>query len=228
MAAPDRPTRIVLVRHGEANCNVDQFVGGHNGCTGLTDRGIRQVESLRDRWKGSGELGAVTALYSSTLARARETAAILAPAVGGLDPVADCEFCEFHVGDEADGLPWTEVQKRYPDVFERTADPFGRPAVGDGWESIEEFRLRVGRALFRLAREHEGQTVVVAAHGGVVDVSMVALLNLPTQRDARPADLLTHNASVTEWERQPVGRAERPGAWRLVRYNDVAHIVERT
>ena len=38
---PSRPdaTRIVLVRHGEAVCNVSGVVGGARGCTGLTELG---------------------------------------------------------------------------------------------------------------------------------------------------------------------------------------------
>lgn len=222
------PTRLVLVRHGEAHCNVNQFVGGHEKCTGLTDRGVRQVEALRDRWKGSGELGEVAALYSSTLARARQTAAILSPALGGLDPVAQCDLCEFHVGDEVDGMTWADFEERYPDVFNASRDPFTTPREGAGWESVEEFRLRVGRAVFRLATEHEGETIVLAVHGGIVDLSLSILLNLPVLRDARTADFYTVNASITQWERSPATADGKPGRWRLVRYNDAAHCAELT
>lgn len=231
------PTRIVLVRHGEAHCNADRFVGGHDKCTGLTSRGVRQVEALRDRWKGSGELGSVHALYSSTLARARQTASILAPALGDLDATADCDLCEFHTGSEADGLPWSEFDQRYSHLYDGARDPFGRPLEGEGWESIEEFRFRVGRSLFRLAREHEGETVVLAVHGGIIDLSMSIFLNLPVVREHRPAELYTYNASVTEWERPAIdGSAAGDGIpkagsrarWRLVRYNDAAHVPELT
>ena len=36
-------TRLVLVRHGEAECNVAGIVGGPQGCTGLTDLGRVQA-----------------------------------------------------------------------------------------------------------------------------------------------------------------------------------------
>ena len=75
-------SRIVLVRHGEAQCNLNHVVGGLKGCTGLTDLGRRQVAVLADRLYESGELRDATALYSSVLPRAVETAERLRPVVG--------------------------------------------------------------------------------------------------------------------------------------------------
>ena len=63
-------TRIVLVRHGEAQSHVEGVVGGRQGCSGLSDLGRRQAEALRDRLDRTGELGEVAALYASTLPRA--------------------------------------------------------------------------------------------------------------------------------------------------------------
>jgi 2,3-bisphosphoglycerate-dependent phosphoglycerate mutase len=75
-------TRLVLVRHGEADCNVGKRFGGPLGCTGLSPEGRRQVERLRDRVARTGELAGTTALYASTLPRAIETAEILNEAIG--------------------------------------------------------------------------------------------------------------------------------------------------
>jgi hypothetical protein len=57
-------SRIVLIRHGEAECNISRVVGGMKGCTGLTNLGRRQVAFLADRLYESGELRNATALYS--------------------------------------------------------------------------------------------------------------------------------------------------------------------
>ena len=64
---------MVLVRHGEAVCNVAGVCGGPLGLPGLTDRGRAQVEGLRDRLAASGELAGTDALYASVLPRAVET-----------------------------------------------------------------------------------------------------------------------------------------------------------
>lgn len=201
---------MVLVRHGESQVTVDRVVGGLNTCTGLSTLGRRQADALRRRLATTGEIAA-DVLVSSTMPRARETAEIIAPALS-LDVVEDAELCEHHPG-EGDGLTFTTFVERYgsPD-FER--DPY--LPMSPGGESVFEFHFRVGRALHRLAKEHEGRSVVVACHGGVVDVAMRSLLRLPM---VGQFDLYTQNTSLTEFSRR-----EGRESWRLVRYNDVAHL----
>ena len=60
-----------------ATCN--HIIGGPKGCTGLTNLGRVQVAALADRLYESGELRQATALYSSVLPRAVETAERLRP-----------------------------------------------------------------------------------------------------------------------------------------------------
>src|SRR5947208_17188199 len=103
------PTRILLVRHGEAECNINGIVGGPTGCTGLSDTGRLQVECLRERWARTGEVEA-DVLMSSVLRRARETAAILGPALGDLEVVEDCDVCELHPG-EIEGKRWEDIER---------------------------------------------------------------------------------------------------------------------
>ena len=209
------PTRIVLVRHGEAQCHVDQIVGGLRGCSGLSDLGRRQAGALRDRLAASGELAGAGALYASTLPRAVETAELIAPAVGGLAVKEDEDLCELHPG-EADGITWEDFRERYtwPGGWDTSVY---RP-MAPGAESWAVFSARVGGVLSRLAEAHAGQTVVVACHGGVIDNSFRVLGQLPLS----PQFLLRiENASITEWERA-VGSGER--RWTLVRFNDAAHL----
>jgi probable phosphoglycerate mutase len=208
----------VLVRHGESRATVDEVVGGHEGCKGLSDRGRRQAEALRDRLAATGELRA-DALYASVLPRAVETAEIIAPAVGALPVRQECELCEQHPG-EGDGLTWSEFEERYrPDGWR--FDPY--EPFAPGAESTAEFQARVARALTGLARDHEGGTVVVACHGGVIDGSMVAFLGLG--HHGGMVELRTQNTSLTEWLLHPADQVhDRPARWRLVRYNDAAHL----
>jgi probable phosphoglycerate mutase len=203
-------TRLVLVRHGEARAALDRVVAGERGCTGLTELGRHQAERLRDRVSRTGELVA-DVLLASTLPRAIETAEIIAPALGHPEIVIDRDLCELHPG-ESDTLRWDEYAERYGvDMAARPFEP-----MSPGGESLAEFNIRVGRALTRLAEEHEGRSVVVACHGGVVIGSMVCFLGLPAQR-APLARLDVTNTSITEWER-------RDGRWALLRYNDAGHL----
>jgi probable phosphoglycerate mutase len=212
-------TRIVLVRHGESRAQELGVVGGHAGCQGLSTRGRRQVEALRDRLAATKELGATTALYSSVMPRAMETAAILAPALGDIEVRSECAFCEGHPGD-ADGLTWDELAERYPSPD--GWDPDHSPVAG--WETWREMGERVQRALESLIERHPGETVVVACHGGVVVQAMLYWLALDDVAGERRAWMDCENSSLTEWRfaRNPYQKGTLPV--QLVRFNDHAHL----
>jgi len=206
-------TRIVVIRHGESQAQALHILSGHDTCTGLTDLGRAQVGALGARLQRTGELGAVDAVYTSILHRARETARILQPALGGLDAHAECDWCEIHSG-VAEGMDYDEMRAKYmPGV--RYAGPYERP-IPDG-ESWADLYTRVGTRLQRAAADHVGETVVVAGHGGTIGASFVAFGHLPMPQ---ATDLVhnVENASITEW----IGNGD--GHWRLVRFNDAAHL----
>ncbi len=207
--APPTGTCLVLVRHGEARCNVDGVVGGARGDGSLTPRGREQVRALRDRLARSGEFDDVSAFYTSTLPRAVETAAILAPVLPeGLTLVSESDLCELRPG-EADGLTWEQVAQRFGS-HEWREDP--RVPFAPGGESRLAFYERCVRVLACLVERHPGQRVVVVSHGGVIEQAMKILYG--DEPDAR-LGLRTDNASVTEIEFDGARR-------RLLRYNDVA------
>ena len=209
-------TRLVLVRHGQSEATVQQVVGGHGGCTGLSPLGRNQAEALRERLSRTGLLRDATVLLASVLPRAVETAEIIGPAVGdgGLAVVQDCDLCEVHPG-EGDGLTWTDFLARYGEPRWDT-DP--AVPLSPGGESLLVFRERVSIALRRLAGAYPGQLVVVACHGGVIVESMFALGGM--RPEGRPARLEPANTGITVWSRdEDVG--ER---WRLDSYNDTAHL----
>jgi probable phosphoglycerate mutase len=198
---------------------VDRVVGGHRGCQGLSERGRRQSEALRDRLFRTGELADTSALLTSLLPRAIETAGIIAPALGDLVADRHCDFCEIHPGD-ADGLTWEEFDARYRTPA-GAMSPYRQRAPGA--ESWAEFFVRVGTALRRVADENAGQTVVVVCHGGVIEGSLAVFGNQPLRR---AFDVDIDNTSLTEWTR-PAGNGASPSGeprWRLVRFNDSAHL----
>lgn len=211
----ERPSgsRLVLVRHGEATCNVEGRVGGPAGCRGLTPRGRAEVTALAERLERTRELDDVVALYTSTLPRAIETAALLASALPvGLEAVADCDLCELHPGD-ADGLTWAEVVASFgaPDWDNDPSQP-----LAPGGESWLDFYDRCVRTFARIAVAHPGQRVLLVVHGGVIE----QLMKLVSGADAaRRLGLRTEHASMTEVE-------FRASSHRLLRYNDRAPLVE--
>jgi 2,3-bisphosphoglycerate-dependent phosphoglycerate mutase len=215
-APTDGSTRIVLVRHGEAVCNVSGIVGGIRGCTGLTDLGRRQVTALAERLATTGELAGATALYSSVLPRAIETAQFLAPVVGdgSCDVVQDGELCELFPG-EADGLGWQEVVDRFGSP-EWDNDP--DLLIAPGGESWSGFIARASGAVRVLAERHPGQQLVAAVHAGVIEATMIAFLGMSAAASRRGWARIVH-ASLTEWEWAPT-----QSRWILIRFNDACGI----
>ncbi len=201
--------RLVLIRHGEAICNVEGVVGGRKGCRGLTETGRAQASTLAARLVQSGELRDATALYTSVLPRAIETASIIAPGLAsGLRATEDCDLCELHPG-EADGLTWSAMVDRLgaPDW---DADP--RTLFAPGGESLTGFFERCASTFERIAKSHEGERVVLVVHGGVIEQLMkVVTRSAPGER----LGLVTVHCSITEVEFDGDRR-------RLLRYNDRA------
>lgn len=209
-------TNLYLIRHGQAVVNVTPIVGGMRGDTGLTEQGVDQAERLRDRLAESREIRA-DVLIASTLPRARQTAEIIAPALG-LPIIFDDEFQEMRVG-EADGMSNREAWAKYglPIVDK---DPFHR--ISPGGENWVDFMLRVGTALTRITREHQGKTMVVVCHGGVIDGSFTFFFG---QSIFTPpyVGLYTYNTSITHWQQYLHDDTPR---WRLRSYNDTFHLRE--
>ena len=188
------------------------MIGGQTGCIGLTPHGRAQAEALRDHLAASGRVRA-DVLLASVLPRAIETASIIAPGLGLEISGHECDLCEVHTG-EADGLTWTEYSARYGS-FDMEAEP-DRPfaPAGDSWNS---FHARVQRALERVARDHEGRTVVAVCHAGVIMASMRLLLGIP--HPGTGARLRPTNTGLTEWEHDPA--LDR---WTLHSFNDAGHL----
>lgn len=209
-------THLYLIRHGQAMCNVPPFlkVAGMRGDDGLTALGIAQAERLRDRLAATGEIAA-DVVIASTLPRARQTAEIVAPALGR-PLLFDDEVQELRVG-EADGMLTEDFYATYgkPDL---RRDPY-RP-LSPGGENWPLFLARVGAALHRIVREHADKTVVVVCHGGVIDATFSIFFNLGIEPSPH-LQMHTRNTSITHWER--IQSDGEPSHWHLHRYNDALH-----
>ena len=98
--------------------------------------------------------------------RAADTARAIGQAAGV--PVnLDVALRERHFG-ELEGLTHDEINTRWPEQARRWRgrDPDYGP---QGGETLKDFHARCVGALTRLAQRHPGQTVVLVAHGGVLD-----------------------------------------------------------
>ena len=205
-------SRLVLVRHGQSRATVDGTVGGERGCRGLTATGHDQADALAARLARTHELAGADVLVSSTMPRAVETAAHLAPVLG-LPVLQDRDLCELHPG-EGDGLTWAEWERIYGS-FDLGSEP-DRP-LSPGGESWAVFGVRARAALRTWAAR--GTTVVAVCHGGVIEQSLVLGFGLPGVTPPGHHLVTPPNTSLTEWR-------VTGGSWELVRYADAAHLSE--
>jgi probable phosphoglycerate mutase len=208
-------TNLYLIRHGEAYSNVEAVIGGMHGDRGLTERGIAQAQALARRL-AKGEIAA-DVLYSSTLPRARMTAELVAEALK-LPITWDDELHELRPG-EADGLSVEQARERF-DGFGRFLRETFTP-VATGGESWGSFQMRASAALERIILRHQDQSIVVVAHGGIIEISFMYLLELGPQMRSR-VSFHGANTAITHWRHvtNHVGRQE----WHLAAHNDHWHL----
>lgn len=208
--------RLVLVRHGESLATVNQTIGGSRSCKGLSEFGRLQTEALAARWTQRPEFTA-DVLMASNFRRAIETAEILAPSLGSLPVEQDAGFGELDPGAEVDGMTYAEFNLKFskgPDDWDR-GGPYQR--YFPGGETVAEMNLRIGAAAHDLLDRIGDGTAVVVCHGGVIDGLLRQALETSPMGDFQ---LWTANVSITEVIRQEIGN------WRIVRYNDSAHLYD--
>jgi 2,3-bisphosphoglycerate-dependent phosphoglycerate mutase len=210
-------TRLLLIRHGQGYCNVERTIEGRATCRGLTELGQRQAAAVAERLVHDGVQASM--LYASPIARAWATAQPIAAQLR-LEVHAAEAFEEVRPG-EAEGLTWDQ----YSAFFGNTEGWDPAVPFAPGAEAWNDFARRVGAALDEVIERHPGETVVVVAHGGVIDASMFHFFGLDPNVQS-PIDFEKANTSITEWERRSFTLAddEQTHRWRLCRYNDAAHL----
>jgi 2,3-bisphosphoglycerate-dependent phosphoglycerate mutase len=160
--------RMLLARHAETSAP-DRFHGAESDI-GLSEWGARQAELLGQSLR---EVGA-TALYSSAMRRAVDTAAPIGVACG-LTPVAIPALHERKIGPLS-GLSREEGWSTYAASKERWI-------AGDlehthaGGESYADIRRRILPIFGKLTSRHQGETIIVVAHGVVIRVFLTSLVS---------------------------------------------------
>jgi len=154
-------TRAIMVRHGESVSNADPEMATLPLEEGdrLTERGREQARAAADA------LAALqpTALLSSTMGRAIETAEILADRIAL--PIVEVPYItELRESRDYDSMSAEEQKLRRWSVWmkEHGEDP---DFSWHGAESFEQVRGRVRRLKDELESEHDGGRPLVVTHG---------------------------------------------------------------
>jgi probable phosphoglycerate mutase len=200
-------TRIIAVRHGETAWNVDARIQGQLDI-GLNDTGRWQARRVGEALASEP----ISAVYSSDLGRAHQTAQTISE-VTGVPVVAEEGLRERSFG-MFEGKTFTEIHETWPDHAQNWRKRIPEWAPPEGGESLLQLRERVTRTMQSLASRHPGEQIVVVAHGGVLDT----LYRVATGQDVN---------SPRTWE-LPNGAINRllwtPEGFTLVGWSDTQHL----
>ena len=155
------PTTLVLVRHGvTSHTTGKRFSGGLGGTNpGLSDEGRDQIRTVADWLAPLAEQ--VDAVVTSPVRRTRESAEILAEALG--HPLEEEPgFAEMEFG-AWDGMTFLEVAEQHQSDLDAWLGSLEVAPGGTG-ESFQDVERRVLAGLQRLLDDHAGKTVVVVSH----------------------------------------------------------------
>jgi len=200
--------RLFLVRHGETESNRQGLALGRADVP-LNDLGRKQAGQLASAFADEPLL----AVYSSPLQRTIDTARPIA-AAHDLTVAIEPAFIEMDVG-EVEGLTFSELRERYPQLLETWASAQGPQSPMPGGECLLDVQQRAISAVQSLATRHADGAVCVVTHNFVI----LSLL----------ADVLAIDLAGFRRLRHAVGaittlelRAGRPA--RVLRLNDNCHL----
>jgi len=164
-------TRFILVRHGQTAWNREERFRGQSDVP-LNETGLAQASETARRiaiqWRPS-------AVYTSPLLRARQTAQAIAEPLGlAVHPHAGLNDINFGL---LQGLTVPEARERWPDVVDAW---FRTPHLAQlpGGERLAEVSERAMAAVHELAALHTGDTIVLVGHLVLNRVLLLGVLGL--------------------------------------------------
>ena len=177
-----------LVRHGQTDWNRAGKIQGTTDIP-LNETGPEQLATVLKERSGYPAKTRIDAVYASPLARAFQTAEILAKEeklpLRRLTGLRERDFGCW------EGKSWQQVEAEYPDEFHLWRE---QPMVGipSGGESRKSCEARSERAIRQILEETAGDAVIVA-HGGI----LVFLMNYLLRFHREPQEIIVANASLS-------------------------------
>ena len=191
-------TTIYLVRHGTTEWNQQLRYQGRAD-NPLDEAGESQGSLLEEYFADIDVDLAVT----SPLQRAKKTLEYCLAAQKHPVPVlVDPSVIEFDFGD-ADGMTKEQLRQTYPEFYRMYVlnEDRGHSAAPGG-ESLAQVYCRMRDSILRIAREHQGSTIVIASHGTAIQTFLNFASGIPWQEMKH---FLLYNVSVSCVEIEPDG-----------------------
>lgn len=198
--------RIILIRHGETNWNIQGRYQGQED-TRLSERGFAQAGMLAQGLKDVH----IDAAFSSPLKRSLLTCRACAD-LHKLPVHTDERLTEINHG-AWEGELACDIEARYPEEFKQWHT---QPQLVQmpGGENLEDVRKRARAAFDEFAQKYDGKTLLVAAHDAVNKAIICDVLGLDMSHFW---NIKQDNACINVLECSK-------GTWRAVLLNSTTHL----
>jgi broad specificity phosphatase PhoE len=207
-------TRLYLIRHGQSAGNAEGRFGGHSA-TPLSKLGKQQAEMTAQALTKER----VTAIYSSDLYRAVQTAEPLARILN-LKINATDTFRERHVG-VLEGLTFDEAKKEFPEDYYALVNRELAHVITRG-ESYHQLLKRTTSVLNEILERHKGGRIAIFAHTGTICFLTLYIIGAIHPETTNTPWLITSNCGINRFEFR--GRNNV----RIVALNDTRHLMKVT
>jgi broad specificity phosphatase PhoE len=205
-------TNVLLIRHGQSKGNAERRFGGHTA-TPLSARGHRQAELTARTLKSES----LTAIYSSDLARAIETARPLSRLTGL--PLHDTNaFRERSVG-VMEGLTFEAAAQQHPEQYAALLRRDFEHVLTGG-ESYRQLLDRARQKLDDIIEQNRGGKIAVFSHTGTICILALHLMGALDAPDLKPVWISSGNCGITRFELRDDGFV------RVLTVNDTRHLTE--
>jgi broad specificity phosphatase PhoE len=208
--------KLLLIRHGESRGNLSRRWQGWLD-EPLTELGREQARRLAERLQrwAVEKSQPIEMVYSSTLARAFQTASILAQS-WRVPLVLDSRLRERDVG-VMQGLTWPEIEVRYPELAQIIRQRWVVPALPEG-ETTFDLAERAWQAVEEIITRGDGRdaggTIAIVSHGGTINAYLNRLIG---RHHDMPFMFRLGNTSLSMIELQD-------GRPRILLVNDLCHL----
>lgn len=204
-------TQVLLIRHGQSEGNAEGRFGGHTA-TPLSPRGLQQAEATAAVLVSES----VTAIYSSDLPRALETAAPLAE-LSGLKVNATEAFRERSVG-VMEGLTFEDAAEQHSEQYAALLRRDFEHVL-QGGESYRQLLDRAWRKLDEVISENKGGKIVVFSHTGTICILALHLMGALDAPELKPVWIASSNCGISRFD------LRNDGFLRVMSINDTRHLI---
>jgi alpha-ribazole phosphatase len=169
-------TELILVRHGESNYNYERRWQGQSQDALLSALGWQQADCAADALASSEAV----ALFSSDLTRAMQTAVAISWKTG-LPICPDARLREIDAGLWTNRLS-DEVRLEDPDSVRAWNEAPASLQRIPGGEGLADAQQRIVSFIAERIPAYDGQSVIIAIHGAILQTLMAAAEDLPLER----------------------------------------------